>query len=61
MSHKKIMKDCSMKLSKDAEHYEKKATAAKSSKEKRHELKEKEEAATASSYLKKSYKKASEK
>jgi len=61
MSHKKIMKDCSMKLSKDAKGYEKKAAAEKSIPAKKKDLKEKAEAMTASAYLKKSYKKASEK
>jgi hypothetical protein len=55
------MKDCSMKLSKDAKGYEKKAAAEKSIPAKKKDLKEKAEAMTASAYLKKSYKKASEK
>jgi len=59
MSHKKIMKECASKLGKDADHYEKKAAAEKSMPAKKHELKEKAEAKTASAYLKKSYKKAS--
>lgn len=58
--HKKIMEKAAKSLKKDAEHYEKKAKAAKNKLMKKHDLIEKKEAINASKDLKKRAKKAHE-
>lgn len=60
MTHKKIMKKCSKKLMKDAEHYEKDSKHSHSKLKKKHDLKEKSEAISAARYLKEKSKKAHE-
>lgn len=51
--HKKIMKECASKLSKDSKNYEKKAEAAKNPSVKKENLQDKKAAMKASKYLRK--------